>query len=203
MNNNSLYNNTSTVEKDPQLTPVLVNLLKGILYRDTHPNIWSGLEQLEPQVRDQLDILGLNLLIDDSEGYAFVQQKIAENDATDIPRLIQRRPLSYPVSLLCVLLRKRLAESDHSGEDVKVVITRDEIANLLQVFLPEHANEAKILDQIDSHIRKVTELGFLKKLKEQDHYEIRRILKSLVDADWLTDLNAKLEAYKQHAITIS
>ena len=201
MSDNSLYASDAMAE-DPQLTPVMVNLLKGILYRDSHPNIWFGLEKLEPLVRDQLEILGLTLLIDESEGYAFVRQKIAQHDGPEIPRLIQRRSLSYPVSLLCVLLRKRLAESDHSGEDVKVVISRDEIVNLLQVFLPDSANEAKILDQIDIHIRKVTDLGFLKKLKEQDHYEIRRILKSLVDADWLTDLNAKLEAYKAHAIAI-
>ena len=187
----------------PALSPVLVQLLKGIIYRDTHPNLWQDLQLLEAQVTDYLLVLGLKLHIDESEGYAFLLQSLPGEGEASIPRLIQRRPLSYPVSLLCVLLRKQLVESDHQGESFRIVITRDEIINLLQVFLPEQANEARLIEQIDSHIRKVVELGFLKKLKEQNHYEIRRILKSLVDADWLADLSEKLEVYHQHACSDS
>jgi len=184
------------------MTPVLVHLLKGILYRDSHPQLWQQLERQQGPVRDYLDVLGLDLYLDDGEGYAFLRQRVAAEDEPEIPRLIQRRPLSYPVSLLCVLLRKRLAEADHSGDDLKVVVHRDELLNDMRVYLPSQANEVRLTGQVESAITKVVELGFLKKLKDAHHYEIRRILKALVDADWLADLQQKLQLYADHAASL-
>lgn len=57
------------------------------------------------------------------------------------PRLIARRPLSYPVSLMLALLRKRLAEADAGGGDARLVLSREEIAELMRVFLPDGTNE--------------------------------------------------------------
>lgn len=183
----------------PQLTPLLVHLLKGVLYRDTHHLLWQQLAQIESQVRDYISVLGLELLVDQGEGYAFLRQKQFDAMDKDIPRLVQRRPLSYPVSLLCVLLRKRLTEADHAGENVKAIITRDDIQNDIQTYLKPQANEARQVEQIDATIKKVIDLGFLKPIKEVDHFEIRRIIKALVDADWLADLNEKLQTYREHA----
>ena len=39
----------------------------------------------------------------------------ADEDGSALPRLVPRRQLSYPVSLLLALLRKRLAEADAAG----------------------------------------------------------------------------------------
>ena len=33
------------------------------------------------------------------------------------------------------------------------------------MFLPEGSNEAKLIDQIETHINKIVELGFLRRLK--------------------------------------
>lgn len=183
----------------PQLTPLLVHLLKGVLYRDTHHLLWQQLAQIEPQVRDYISVLGLELLVDQGEGYAFLRQKQFDAMDKEVPRLVQRRPLSYPVSLLCVLLRKRLTEADHAGENVKAIITRDDIQNDIQTYLKPQANEARQVEQIDATIKKVIDLGFLKPIKEEGYFEIRRIIKALVDADWLADLNEKLQTYREHA----
>ena len=69
------------------------------------------------------------------------------------------------MSLLLALLRKKLAEFDAGGGDTRLVLSRDDIVDLVRVFLPDGPNEAKLIDQIETTINKVVELGFLQKLK--------------------------------------
>ena len=91
-------------------------------------------------------------------------------------------------------------EADAGGGDARVILTRDQIVEMVRVFLPDQANEAKLVDRIDTHINKIVALGFLRKLKKNSRiYEVRRIIKALVDADWLAELDEKLEVYKKYA----
>jgi hypothetical protein len=149
-------------------------------------------------------VLGLDLVLDEAEGYAFFKGRPdpADDDAGPRqPRLVARRPLSFPVSLLLALLRKKLAEFDAGGGDTRLVLTRDEMVELVRVFLPDSSNEAKLVDQIEAHIGKIVDLGFLRRLKPAGSsvvatYEVRRILKAFVDAQWLANLDARLAAYQ-------
>ena len=84
-----------------------------------------------------------------------------------------RRPLSFPVSLLLALLRKKLAEFDAGGGDTRLVLSRDESSNWCGCFCPTGSNEARLIDQIDTHINKVVELGFLRRLKPAGRQEQR------------------------------
>lgn len=191
-----------------QASLVLIALFKGVLYQDKNPELWRDLLTYQGAVRDYVAVLGLQVLLDEMEGYAFLRQRpeeAAEEDETcALPRLVQRRQLSYPVSLLCVLLRKKLIEQDATGGETRVILSREQIVDMMRVFLPEGSNEAKTVEQIDGHIRKVTDYGFLRLLKgDEERFEIRRILKALVDADWLGDLDQKLEAYRAHADSLS
>lgn len=183
-----------------ELSDVLVALLKGVVYSDAAPQIWRELVNLQGGARDHLRLLGLELVIDEAEGYAYLRQsQDADDETSDAPRrLIPRRPLSYPVSLLLVLLRKRLAQHDAQGGETKLVLTREQIIDMLRVFLPVGANEAKLEDQIDRHIDRVAELGFLRPMKEGEAavFEVRRILRAFVNADWLADLEL---TYRDHA----
>ena len=178
--------------------PVLIHLLKAVLYRDQHARLWEMLEQYPAAVRDYFSVIGLELIVDEAEGYAFLrQQEIDEDDKNALPRLVQRRQLSYPVSLLCVLLRKRLVEQDAGGGETRVVLSREQIIEMLRVFLPARGNEAKTIDQINRHINKVVEFGFLRPMKGQENqFEVRRIIKALFNADWLADFDARLKAYR-------
>lgn len=184
----------------PSLPPLLIHLLKGVLYREQMPNRWQELLQLESQVRDYLSVIGLELDLDDAEGYAYLRQREAREDE-ELPKLVSRRPLSYAVSLLCVLLRKRLIEADAVNGELRTMITRTEIIDRVRTFLPESSNEARIEEQIDTHIRRVVDMGFLRELNDQrDTYEIRRVLKAFVNAEWLDDFNERLEEYRSHAL---
>jgi hypothetical protein len=186
----------------PQLGPVVVKLMQGVVYRDQHETVWRDLMTLRVQVIDYLRVIGLALEVDEAEGFAYLcQENLDESEGSVLPKLVQRRPLSYPVSLLCVLLRKKLIEADAGGSDIRVVLSKDQITEMMRVFLPDQANEAKLIDKIGTHINKVVELGFLRKhQKETNVYEVRRIIKALVDADWLSEVDEKLRAYHEYAL---
>jgi len=195
----------------PDLSSLVIPLLKGVIYRDeagarSNAGLWSDLLDLQARVRDYVAVLGLELVLDEAEGYAFLRARNRGEDETaaKLPRLVARRPLSFPVSLLLALLRKKLAEFDAGGgqdaEGVRLVLSRDDIVELIRVFLPEASNEARLMDRVDTYINKVVELGFLRRMKpvagQPTTFEVRRILKAFVDAQWLAELDARLAAYK-------
>lgn len=193
--------------QEPALSAVVIPLLKGVIYQENDPPLWSRLIALDAMVRDYLRVLDLELVLDEAEGYAFLRSREMDEGASvkpaATPRLFPRRQLSFPVSLLLALLRKKLAESDASGGESRLVLARDEITEMIRVFLPTNSNEARLTDQIETHLNKIAELGFIRKLKASSSatpasYEVRRILKAFVDAQWLADFDARLEAYRCH-----
>lgn len=188
------------------LSVLLISLLKSVLYRESDERLWAALLNLQARVRDYVAVLNLDLMLDESEGYAFLKSRTepADDDPSPrLPRLVARRPLSFAVSLLLALLRKKLAEFDAGGSDTRLVLSRDDIVDLVRVFLPDGPNEARLIDQIETTINKVAELGFLQKLKPAGgasagppNYEVRRILKAFVDAQWLAEFNTRLAIYQ-------
>jgi len=186
-----------------ELSTLVITLLKGVIYREGDERLWGALLKLQARVRDYVSVLGLDLMLDEAEGYAFLKSRpeTAEDEAAPkLPRLVARRPLSFPVSLLLALLRRKLAEFDAGGSETRLVLARDDIVELVRVFLPESSNEARLIDQIETHINKVVELGFLRRLKGASgpaSFEVRRILKAFVDAQWLADFDARLAAYQE------
>lgn len=196
----------ATLPAVPELSQLMVHLLKGVLYREDDERQWASLLRLQARVREQAAVLLLDLVLDEAEGHAFLKSR-PDPDESDgaprLPRLVARRPLSYAVSLMLALLRKRMAEFDAGGGDTRLVLTREDIAELMRVFLPDGTNEARLVDQVDATISRVVDLGFLRRLKpaagssrDSGHYEVRRILKAFVDAQWLADFDARLEVYR-------
>jgi hypothetical protein len=200
---NTLSNTTPTAD----LSVLLISLLKGVLYRDSDERLWGSLLDLQVRVREYVTALHLELVLDEAEGYAFLKSRPEPKDegqTTALPRLVVRRQLSFPVSLLLALLRKKLAESDTHGGDTRLVMSRDEMVEMVRLFMPQSTNDAKFADQFEAHINKVMDLGFLRKLKPAEgavaaggaSYEVRRILRAFVDAQWLGDLDAHLAGYR-------
>lgn len=190
---------------EADLSVLLIGLLKSVLYRDGDERLWAVLLNLQARVRDYVTVLNLELVLDEAEGYAFLKSRAEPEDdaAPRLPRLVARRALSFSVSLLLALLRRKLAEFDASGGDTRLVLSRDDIVELVRLFLPDGPNEARLIDQIETTINKVIELGFLRKLKPSvgataapGNYEVRRILKAFVDAQWLSEFDARLAIYQ-------
>ena len=188
---------TRTVPRDELSLPLVVTqLMKGVVYRDTHEKAWQHLVQLVQRVSDYVATLGLVVVLDESEGYAFLRSKAADPDDDSMPRLIPRHALSFHTSLLLALLRKKLAESDAADDGYRLILSRDQILEMMLMFMPTSSNEAKITDHIDRTISKVVDLGFLRRMPKQDNqFEVRRVLKAFVDGQWLSEFDARLAEY--------
>lgn len=174
----------------------IIRLMQGVVYRDSDEDTWLTLERQGAGVRDHFATIGVDVVIDDVEGYAFLRSRPAEDGEEDLPRLVRRRALTYNVSLLLVLLRKRLVEFETTGSDGRLVLTTEQIVEMLRLFQADSSNDARVVDQAETTIKKAAELGFLRALRGQnDHWEVRRILKAYVDAQTLSDFAAKLREY--------
>jgi len=188
---------TLTHNQDNRLPLVLITLMKGVLYQEQDARLWQELLELQARVRDYVAVLGLELMLDEAEGYAWLRTRETGEGESELPRLVGRRQLSYPVSLLIALLRRKLAEFDAGGGDTRLILSRDDVIELLRTFLPPGSTEARLVDQIDAHLNKVIELGFARRLRGQEQMiEVRRILKAFVDAQWLNEFDARLRAYQ-------
>jgi len=189
---------TSQLATDP-FSLVAVTLFKGVTNRDDDPVVWQHLLNLQARVRDYVRVLGLELVLDEAEGFAYLRQRDEDDDAASLPRLVPRRQLGFGVSLLLALLRKKLAEFDASSSELRLVLQQDELVETMRLFLPDTTNEARLRSRIESYLTRAIEMGFLRRMRgDAEVYEVQRILKAFVDAQWLGDFNGRLEAFRRH-----
>jgi hypothetical protein len=181
----------------PGISPIVIHLLKGVLTRDDQEKLWHQLMELEGPVRDYLSVVGLEIVIAEDEGYAYLTQRQSTDGEPNLPRLVTRRALSYPVSLVLALLRRRLAEHDASSHEPRLILDTRELAHSLATFLPEGKTEARVVENIENHLKKVAELGFIRFLGQStEKFEVRRILKAYIDAQWLGEFDQRLAEYR-------
>ncbi|WP_102141918.1 DUF4194 domain-containing protein [Mycobacterium hubeiense] len=189
------------MSSDRAVAAAIIRLMQGVVYRDSDEDSWLTLERLGAGVRDHFATIGVDVVVDDAEGYAYLRSRPEEDGEEALPRLVRRRALTYNVSLLLVLLRKRLVEFETSGGEGRLVLSTDQIVETLRLFQAESTNDARVVDQAETTIKKAAELGFLRQLRGQrDHWEVRRILKAYVDAQTLNDFASKLREYAGSAV---
>jgi hypothetical protein len=175
---------------------VIIRLMQGVVYREADEDTWLSLERSGAGVRDHFATIGVDVVVDEAEGYAYLRSRSAVEGEEPLPRLVRRRALTYNVSLLLVLLRKRLLEFETAGGDGRLVLSTEQIVEMLRVFQAESTNDARVVDQAERTIGTAAELGFLRQLRGQSgHWEVRRILKAYVDAQTVSDFAAKLREY--------
>ncbi|MBB2890027.1 DUF4194 domain-containing protein [Flexivirga oryzae] len=178
----------------------VIRLMQGVVYRESDENTWLTLERAGAGVRDHFAAIGVDVVVDEDEGYAFLRSRPEIEGEEALPRLVRRRSLTYPVSLLLVLLRKRLVEFETMGGEGRLVLSTEQIVEMLRVFQAESSNDARLVDSAETTIKKAADLGFLRQLRgERDQWEVRRILKAYVDAETLNDFAGKLREYAGQA----
>src|SRR5712691_6106081 len=94
------------LDKSPVLSRALIALMKGVVYEESDSEAWQGLLGHTARVRDYVCRLGLELIIDEAERYAYLRQRPPAEGEPELPRLVPRRPLGYGVCLVLVLLQK-------------------------------------------------------------------------------------------------
>jgi hypothetical protein len=188
---------------DVKKSKVLIQLLKGPIYRDSMPILWQDFLINKEQIHDYFQHIGLNVFVHDDFGFAFLRQP-QNNEAIDddkvLPRLIQQRELSFELSVLLILLRKRLAEHDNTSSEARVVLDERDIIQMMRIFLPETNNEIKQKKDIDGLVEKAIDMGIMRRMThDQRKLEVLRILAALFDASRLAELQNRIEEYKEYA----
>lgn len=178
----------------------LVALFKNVVFKESDPEHWEVILAQKYKIEDYVSKIGLTLMVDEMDGYGYLKQRSYGEGEAEIPRLVPRHALSYPVSLLLVLLRKQLLEFDSTTGDRRLIITRQQLAERMRLFLKDTTNEAKMVADIDKHIDRIENMGFLRRLRgSDDSFEVQRILRSFVNAEWLHSVNEQLDLYRVYA----
>lgn len=186
------------------ISTLLITLARGVIFADDGAKQWNALMRYQNQVRQQAAMWNLALHLDPAEGYAFFRNTSQEGEGDDLPRLMPRRQLNFHTSLLLALLRRRMVEFDTSNESQRLVFSHEEITTMMLTFQPNNPDQAKLVESTETAIIKVVEMGFLNKIKatykdQPPAYEVRRILKAFIDAQWLNEFDAKLAEYARAA----
>jgi hypothetical protein len=177
---------------------VLIKLLKGNVFKED-TEVWNSLIQYQQAIKKYFSGIGVDVFINEYDGYAFLtQNECEEPSATPLPSLVGKVPLSYSVTLLCVLLTEKLIEHDVKGGDsARLIIDKKDIYNSIRTFFPDTCNETKFARDIDADINTLVRYKFLKRLStDENKFEVRKILRAKVPADTLQDIKEKLV---QHA----
>ena len=187
---------------DDRARPVhlaVIPLMKGVVYRDTHDRAWKQLLQLQPQVRDYVEVLGLQVVIDEAEGYAFLRQRPADEDgdrsaaqADPAPfAVLPRQPAARAAAQEARRVRRpgrRHAADAHPRADRR---------DAPRLPAGDEQRGAPASTRSTTHINKAdrARLPARRPRTREPVYEVRRILKAFVDGQWLADFDARLAEY--------
>lgn len=175
---------------------VVVKLLKGpVEYMEK--GAWEKLLQYKVELTGFLQQLGLYLVLDEQDGFAFVKHALSEDDEAYVS-WVHRRSFSYEESIMLVLLREMMAEFEISESASRELIKkRREIKEYAELFFKEGASRIKFLKEIDKLIDKVEESGFLHRIEnhevpDEQKFRIRKIIKAKVDSEALETFQQQL-----------
>lgn len=183
-----------------QFTPVFIKLLKGSVDY-TEKATWEKLIQYKTELTGFLQTVGLRLVLDEADGYAYLQHAVAEDEDAMNISWIQRRSLTYEESIMLVLLREMMAEFEVGESTVRELIKkRREIKEYAELFFKEKASRVKFLKEIDRLIDKTVEYGFLSyvdrhDIADEEKFRINKIIKAKVDGDILEQYKEQLSEH--------
>ena len=101
-------------------------------------------------------------------------------------------------SLLCILFREALDQFDTSqNQSENLLLTTSEIKDRLDTFFPEKKDQTKVYANLEKSLNRLCELSFIKEIENSNSFdrtfEIRRIIKSKINADFISDFRDKLK----------
>lgn len=181
-------------------TPVLIKLLKGpVEYLEK--TAWDQLLAYQNELTKFLQGLGLMLVLEKEDGYAFLEQ-IRLDGEENVAGWIRRIALGYEESVLLVLLREMMAEFEVGEVSSRELIKkRREIKEYAELFFKENPSRVKFIRDLDRLIDRAEEMDFLEKVENSDlvdeeKFRIKKIIKARVDNEILENFKQQLT---QHA----
>lgn len=160
-----------------ELRRLLALLLKGPMLEGVKKRqLWELLLANENLVRSRLNDIFLDLIIDDENEIAFITQVRPDCGA---PILIEREQLTFAQTQLFIILRRRYKLAEDQNE--RFSVTKQELLQLADdLKRSDTTNHVAFESRISSAIAKAVECGVLRRLRDEDCYEITPIIKFLV-----------------------
>jgi hypothetical protein len=190
----------ATKTKILPFTSVFIKLLKGpVEYLEK--SSWEKLITYKAELAGFVQQLGLTLILDEDDGYAYLKHSVSEEDDEAGVSWMQRRTFTYDESVMLVLLRDMMAEFE-VGEVVmrELVKKRREIKEYAELFFKENASRVKFIKELDKLIDRAEENGFLDIVENNDvsdeqKFRIKKIIKARVDSEVLDQFKQQLEEH--------
>lgn len=189
---NQLHENIKPYSK------AIVKLLKGTI--DKNDVVWNDILNYQNEIHEYISKIGLELIVKESDGFAFLKQFEIDNDHNTIG-IVSRRQVGFETSIVLVILRQIIEEFESDPTDFQVVekhITESELKEQIAFFLPEKYDKVKFLNDLDRHIKKVEELGYLRETGtslNEKKYKIHKIIKEKITLDILNEFKEKIKEY--------
>ena len=147
-----------------------VRLLQGVIEADDGRG-WDLVLTNRTALENYFARIGLALVVDESEGYAFLRQ-LAEDEVSEgydaLPKLFRASRLSYGQTLLCVLLREALRRfEEEEVRDERCVVSEQDLLAAWKTFFPLPADEVKQLKELQTNLRKLEELSFVRRFGQE------------------------------------
>lgn len=145
-----------------------VRLLQGVVYLDGGLE-WGVLCSNKSRLDDYFARIGLRLVVDEAEGFAFLRQ-LEEEELSDgydgLPKLFHKSRLSYDATLLCVLLRDELRRfEEEEVEDQRCVVKESDLFEQWKAFFPADRDEVKLVRGLKAALTNLEELKFISTLR--------------------------------------
>lgn len=175
-----------------------VKLLQGPVFED-QVEIWNEVIQYQVELAQYFEKIALELVIDKRDGYTYLKQ-IELDESGNTIGLVRRMPLTYDLTLVCVLLREWLLEFESNDlETANLYITPKEFRDRIEIFFKEKTNELKFIKELNRYMDQCVDMGFLKLVHrdgvspDEYKYEVKRILKARITTDELAKFKQQLE----------
>ena len=178
----------------------VVTLLKGdVSHKDS---AWKDIEEYQLEIQNYLNRIGLELIFNRRDGYAYLRQFEVDDDGNSIG-LIQRRQLGFEVSVICVLLRDIYEQFELKPSNISselCFINHSDLKEQAELFFKEGYNRVKFQRDLDKYINKTLDIGLLKIQTDAEQisdriYEVKAIIKAKISVEQLSSFKEKLEQY--------
>ncbi len=183
--------------------PVKVKLLQGPIYSEDAA-AWKILFAHEESIGAYFRDLGLSLVVDRAEGWAYLEQQNMDAESTMI-QLFKRRPLSFEATLLLVILREELLRFDSTPRAVETVptVSMKWIVDELSAFVPELNNAVKRDSALKAVVKQGVVMGVLREIlsdEEDTTYQILRIVKAKLPEAKISEIKERLKTSPAGAV---
>jgi len=176
----------------------IVRLLKGTVNSDD--KVWDDVLLYRKPIQEYVNVIGLELIIKENKGYAFLKQFPIDDDDNTIG-LVSRKQVGFETSVLLVVLRQILEDFETNPLDFtgsEKFIDNEELINQIELFLPEKYDKVGYLKKLEDYIKRIEKLGYIKRVDSDDlntRYRIHKIIKEKVNIDALEEFKKKLNEY--------